>query len=150
MWPRAWLAAPEPALPPAGHVHALDGFQGFCDGQLAFNFLAFQLCRQGLDLGVLPRGRLEHFVADGLLGQLDCADLFLLSQFQALVQLLLEFAVAHLLEDVGVAGLVDLEGFVAVWADDVVNCWLSSLFLAPITYQNLEMVLLASAPESLF
>jgi hypothetical protein len=37
------------------------------------------------------------------------------------VQLLFKIAIAHLLEDVGVPRLVDLEGFVAVGADDFVH-----------------------------
>jgi hypothetical protein len=46
------------------------------------------------------------------------------------VQLLFKIAITHLLEDVGVPCLVDLEGFVAVGADDFVHgewdssCWL--------------------------
>jgi hypothetical protein len=37
------------------------------------------------------------------------------------MQLLLERAVAHLLQDVGVTGLIDLEGFATLGADDVVH-----------------------------
>ena len=44
-----------------------------------------------------------------------------LGQLQPLVQLLLKLAIAHLLEDVGIPRLVDLEGFAAVGADDFVH-----------------------------
>jgi len=37
------------------------------------------------------------------------------------MQLLFELTVMDLFEDVGIAGLVDFEGFVAVWANDVVH-----------------------------
>jgi hypothetical protein len=37
------------------------------------------------------------------------------------VQLLLKLTIAHLLEDVGIPRLVDLEGFAAVGADDFVH-----------------------------
>jgi hypothetical protein len=37
------------------------------------------------------------------------------------MQLLFKLTVVDLFEDVGIAGLVDLEGFVAVWANDVVH-----------------------------
>jgi len=37
------------------------------------------------------------------------------------MQLLLKSAVANLLQDIGVASLVDLEGFVAVRANDFVH-----------------------------
>jgi hypothetical protein len=44
-----------------------------------------------------------------------------LGQLQPLVQLLFKVGIAQLLEDVGVPRLVDLEGFVAVGADDFVH-----------------------------
>jgi hypothetical protein len=37
------------------------------------------------------------------------------------VQLLLTLAIAHLLEDVGIPRLIDLEGFAAVGTDDFVH-----------------------------
>lgn len=46
---------------------------------------------------------------------------FPLGQLLPLVQLLLEHAIADLIEDVGVPRLVGLEGFVAVGADDIVH-----------------------------
>ena len=55
------------------------------------------------------------------LGKLDGIALVLLGQFKPFMQLLLERAVAHLLEDICVPRLVDLEGFVAVGADDFVH-----------------------------
>ena len=47
--------------------------------------------------------------------------LFLLGQLQPLVRLLFKLAIAHLLEDVGIPHLVDLEGFAAMGADDFVH-----------------------------
>ena len=47
--------------------------------------------------------------------------LLALGQLQPLVQLLFKITITHLLEDVGVPRLVDLEGFVAVGADDFVH-----------------------------
>ena len=55
------------------------------------------------------------------LGQGNGVALFPLGQFEALVQLLVEIRVAHLLEDVGIPGFVHLERLVAVGADDVVH-----------------------------
>ena len=55
------------------------------------------------------------------LGQGNGVALFPLGQFEALVQLLLKLAITHLLEDVGIPRLVDLEGFAAVGADDFVH-----------------------------
>ena len=49
--------------------------------------------------------------------------LFMASQegHEAVVQLLLERAIAYLLQDVRIASLVNLEGFVAVGTDDFVH-----------------------------
>ena len=44
-----------------------------------------------------------------------------LGRLEALVQLLLTLAIAHLLEDVGIPRLIDLEGFAAVGTDDFVH-----------------------------
>ena len=58
-----------------------------------------------------------------------------LGQLQPLTRLLLQLAIAHLLEDVGIPRLVDLEGFAAVGADDFVHgewgsyCWLGERLL---------------------
>ena len=57
----------------------------------------------------------------------------LLGQFKPLMQLLLKSAVANLLQDVGVASLVDFECFAAVGADDFVNGGASFYFLLPPT-----------------
>lgn len=46
---------------------------------------------------------------------------FPLGQLQPLERLLLKLAIAHLLEDVGIPRLVNLEGFAAVGADDFVH-----------------------------
>jgi hypothetical protein len=48
------------------------------------------------------------------LGPSNRALLIPLGQLQPIVQLLFKIAITHLLEDVGVPRLVDLEGFVAV------------------------------------
>ncbi len=45
------------------------------------------------------------------------------------MQFPLEFAVANLLQDVGVAGLVDFEGLLAVWTGDLVHGWSSPILL---------------------
>lgn len=55
------------------------------------------------------------------LGQGNRVALFSLGQIQPLVKLLLELAIAHLIDDVGVPRLVGLEGFVEVGADDFVH-----------------------------
>jgi hypothetical protein len=55
------------------------------------------------------------------LGQSNRALLFPLGQLQPLVQLLFKITITHLLEDVCVACLVNLEGFMAVGADDFVH-----------------------------
>jgi hypothetical protein len=47
--------------------------------------------------------------------------LVLLSQFKLRMQLLLDSAIANLLQDIGVGSFVDFEGFVAVGADDFVH-----------------------------
>jgi hypothetical protein len=60
-------------------------------------------------------------IGDIGLGQGNRVALFPLGQLQPLVQLFFKIAIAHLLEDVGVPCLVDLEGFVAVGADDFVH-----------------------------
>jgi hypothetical protein len=55
------------------------------------------------------------------LGEFDGIALVLLGQLKALVQLLLKLAVANLFDDVRVPGLVDLECFAAVRADDFMH-----------------------------
>ena len=74
-----------------------------------------------LDLGVLLGGALGELVGDRGLGQLDGRRLLPLGHLELIVQRLVEFSVSDLLDDVGVAGLVDREGLVAMWADDLVH-----------------------------
>jgi hypothetical protein len=46
------------------------------------------------------------------------------------VQLFIKIAIAYLLEDVGVSGFVDLEGFAAMWTDDFMHGdWILSFWL---------------------
>jgi hypothetical protein len=54
-------------------------------------------------------------------GKLDGIALVLLGQFKPFLQLLLERAIAHLLQDICVPRLVDFECFVAVGADDFMH-----------------------------
>ncbi|MDP3228049.1 MAG: hypothetical protein Q8N13_08725 [Acidovorax sp.] len=54
-------------------------------------------------------------------GQGNRVALFPLGQLKPLVQLFIKIAIAHLLEDVCVPRFVDLEGFVAVGADDFMH-----------------------------
>lgn len=76
---------------------------------------------QGLDFCILGCGSFLQFGGQLRFGQLDSTLLVLLGQLQPFVQLLLKRAVAHLLQDVRIAGLVNLEGFVAVGADDFIH-----------------------------
>ena len=55
------------------------------------------------------------------LRKLDRIALVLLGQFKPLMQLLLESAIANLLQDVCVAGFIDFECFATVGADDFVH-----------------------------
>lgn len=81
---------------------------------------------QFLNLGVLDYGSLLHFAGDLGLGEFDCRSLVLLGQFKPLVQLLHKLAVANLLDDVRVPGLVDLECLSAVGTNDFVRVYLPS------------------------
>lgn len=71
-----------------------------------------------------------HFAGNLRLGKLHRVARVLLGQFKPLMQLLLESTVANLLQDIGVASLVNFEGFVAVGADDFVHVCASG-FVAP-------------------
>ena len=82
--------------------------------QLALHIARVQLGFQRLNLGVFGRRSLLQRIGHLGLGQGNRVALFPLGQLQPLVQLLLKLAIAHLLEDVGVPCLVDLEGFAAV------------------------------------
>ena len=81
--------------------------------QLAHHLARVQLGFQRLNLGVFGRCRHLQRIGHFGLGQGNRVALFPLGQFEALVQSLLKLAIAHLLEDVGVPRLVDLEGFAA-------------------------------------
>ena len=76
---------------------------------------------QFLNLGILDGTCLLHFTYRSFLGQFNGASLLLLRQFKAFMQLLLEFTVSHLLEDVRISGFIHLEGLVAMWANDIVH-----------------------------
>lgn len=76
---------------------------------------------QLVDLCVFFGGSLQHFARDLGLGELDCTPLVLLGKFKSFMQLLFEVAVPNLLQDVCIARFVNLECFVAVWADDFVH-----------------------------
>ena len=95
--------------------------QSLGDRQLALHLARVQLGFQRLNLRVFGRGSLLQHIGHLGLGQGNGVALFPLGQFEALVQLLLKLAITHLLEDVGIPRLVDLEGFAAVGADDFVN-----------------------------
>ena len=89
--------------------------------QLALHLACVQLGFQRLNLRVFGSRRLLQRVGHLSLGQGNRVALFPLGQLQPLMQLLLKLAIAHLLEDVGVPRLVDLEGFAAVGADDFMH-----------------------------
>jgi hypothetical protein len=56
------------------------------------------------------------------LGEFDGVPLILLSQLKPFVQLALEIAISHLLQDVRVPSLVNLECFPAMRADNFMHC----------------------------
>jgi len=95
--------------------------QGLGHRQPACHLGGVQLGLQALNLGVFGGRRLLQFIGHLGLRQRYRIALVLLGQLQPLVQLRVEIRVAHLLEDVGIAGLVHLERLVAVGADDVVH-----------------------------
>jgi hypothetical protein len=80
-----------------------------------------QLALEPLDLGLLLRRLLLQPAGHLGLGQGNGGALLVLGQAQPLLQRLLEAVVAHLLQDLGIASLVDGEGLVAVGADDLVH-----------------------------
>ncbi|MET1047458.1 MAG: hypothetical protein ABWX70_12285, partial [Hyphomicrobium sp.] len=89
-------------------------FQGFGDGTLALH-------PAGLEPGLeLLNDRILVGSNPGL-GELNGVQFLSLGQFEALMQLLLELGVTHLLENVGIASLVDLEGLGAMRADDLAH-----------------------------
>lgn len=89
--------------------------------QLARHLARVELGFQRLNLRVFGRRCVLQRMGDIGLGQGNRVALFPLGQLQPLMQLFFKIAIAHLLEDVGVPRLVDLEGFVAVGADDFVH-----------------------------
>ena len=80
-----------------------------------------ELGLQGLSLRIFAGRSALPRIGNLCLGQGNRALLFPLGQRQPLVQLLVKIAIAHLLEDVGLPGFVDLEGFAAVGADDFMH-----------------------------
>ena len=82
--------------------------------QLALHLACVKLGLQRLNLRVFGSRSLLQRIGDLGLSQGNRVALFPLGQLQPLMQLLLKLAIAHLLEDVGVPCLVDLEGFAAV------------------------------------
>jgi hypothetical protein len=97
------------------------GAQSLCHRQLARHLARVELGFECMNLGVFGRRSFLQRVGYLCLGQGNRVALFPLGQLEALVQLLLKRAIAHLLEDVGIPSLVDLEGFAAVGADDFVH-----------------------------
>ena len=89
--------------------------------QFALHLARIQLGFERLNFGVFGSCSFLQRVGHLGLGQCNRIALFPLGQLQPLVQSLLKLAIAHLLEDVGIPRLVDLEGFAAVGADDFVN-----------------------------
>eukprot|EP01022_Parablepharisma_sp_SALTPOND_P009847 TRINITY_DN14066_c0_g1_i1.p1 TRINITY_DN14066_c0_g1~~TRINITY_DN14066_c0_g1_i1.p1 ORF type:complete len:1308 (-),score=476.92 TRINITY_DN14066_c0_g1_i1:655-4578(-) len=112
------LVGQDIALP--GHLA-----QRLVDGQLAFHLRRIDLRAQLLDLGILAGGSLVHLGHHPGLGQFDGGALVLLGQRQPLMQLLLELAIAYLLEDLGVTRFVDLECLAAMRTHDFVHAHLS-------------------------
>ncbi|MDT4867710.1 hypothetical protein FQZ97_1026350 [compost metagenome] len=102
------------------------GAQGLAHGKFARDIAGLELRLEFLDLAVLGGGGLLQFAGGPGLGEFDGGALVALGQFQPLVQLLLEIAVAHLLQDVRVAGFVDLECLAAMGADDFVHGYVRS------------------------
>lgn len=102
------------------------GAQGLAHRELARDIAGLELRLEFLDLAVLGGGGLLQFAGGPGLGEFDGGALVALGQFQPLVQLLLEIAVAHLLQDVRVAGFVDLECLAAMGADDFVHGYVRS------------------------
>jgi hypothetical protein len=95
--------------------------EGLGHGELARDLTRIKLGLECLDFGILGYRRLLHCAGNLSLRKLDSIALVLLGQFKSLVQLLLERAVANLLQDICVPRLVDLECFAAVRADDFVH-----------------------------
>ena len=99
----------------------LDIGEGLCHGQLACYLAGLQLSLEPLDFRLSFGPLLLQLRAQLGTRQFHSVPFVAFGQLQSLVQLMLEVAVAHLFEDVGVAGFIDLEGLAAVRANDVVH-----------------------------
>ena len=97
------------------------GAKGLGHSELPLDFTSIELRLQFLDFGVLCGGSTLQLAGDFGLGKFDSILLVLLGQLKALVQLHFELAVANLLQDVRVTGLVDLERLPAVRTDDFIH-----------------------------
>ena len=111
------------ALQVGGELIALLLHCGQClgNGQLARlpGFIEGGL--QLLNLRLLGGSGLLQLTGGLLAGQFDRVMLVLFSQLQALVELLLKFAITDLFEDIGIADFIDFKGFVTVRADDFLH-----------------------------
>ena len=98
---------------------------GLRHGELLIRFSRVELTPQLLNHCVLGRLLALEFNGELRLGQFDGGLLIFLRKFQAVVELLIKLAIAHLLQDVGIARLVNFEGFAAVGTNDIVHVQLS-------------------------
>ncbi|WP_245632301.1 hypothetical protein [Edaphobacter aggregans] len=94
----------------------LYGAQRLRYSEFPLDFSGVKLGLQFLNLSVLSRGILLRFAGSPCFGEFDGVLFILFSQLKALVQLALEVAVSHLLQNVRVPSLVNLECFPAVRA----------------------------------
>ena len=95
--------------------------QSRCHGDLSFDLTGIQSGLEPLDLGILDSSSLLQFVRTLGLSELDGIALVLLGQLKPFMQLLVEILVTNLLEDVRVTGLINLECFPAVRANDFMH-----------------------------
>ncbi|MDR2260528.1 MAG: hypothetical protein LBE06_06250 [Azoarcus sp.] len=98
--------------------------QGLGHGEFARNISGIEPGLQFLDLGVPDGSGLLQFAGGLGLGEFDRVAFILFSQRKPLVQLLFEIAVANLLQNVRVPGLINLECLPAVRADDFMHDYL--------------------------
>jgi hypothetical protein len=99
----------------------LDRAQGLGHSELQFVLAGLQASLKCGNFGVFAGGVLHQPGLRLSLSQLNGVFFLDMGGVQAFLELLLKLFVAHLLEDVGVAGFVDFEGFGAMGADDVVH-----------------------------
>ena len=104
-----------------GIALALHRTQGLRDREFERRLLGFELRVQGRTLCVLARRRFQELCGGLRFGQGHRALALRCSGLKPFVQLLLNILGANLLEQVGITGLVNLEGLVAVGADDFVH-----------------------------